>query len=167
MDSIYLKGATPDDYEDYYLVRCTPTDLLWNGYKEKPNNEKLREVFLSRLETNPLSEIDSGRIYLIKKDDDTSVGFIHVLNRDDGFEIGYTVLDDYQGHGYATKALIGMVDLVKEMCSCLYLKIREDNIASQKVAYKAGFVKTDELSIRKAPMGEYVMRKYVYRGKED
>ena len=162
MDRIYLKGSSKDDYEDYYNVRCTPSDILWNGYDSKPDKEKLRKVFNSRLNNNPLKEIDSGRIYLIKlKDSDLTVGFIHMLRKKDGIEIGYTILDKYQGFGYATEALLKMSTIAKEESSIVYLKIREDNIASQKVANKCGYIKTDELSIRSAPKGDFVMRKYI------
>ena len=164
MDRIYLKGVSKDDFEDYYTIRCTPSDILWNGYSDKPNFEKLRKVFNSRLHDNPLKKIDSGRIYLIKlKEDDLTVGFIHMLRKQDGIEIGYTILDKYQGFGYATEALLKLSDIAKKESSIVYLKIREDNIASQKVAKKCGFIATDELSIRSAPMGDFVMRKYILK----
>ena len=162
MDRIYLKGASQSDFEDYYLVRCTPSDILWNGYNDKPNKKKLREIFNTRLKDNPLKEIDSGRIYLIKLlEKDVTIGFIHMLRKCDGIEIGYTIIDKYQGFGYATEALLKMTSIARKISAIVYLKIREDNIASQKVAKKTGFMATDELSIRSAPAGNYVMRKYI------
>lgn len=77
--------------------------------------------------------------------------------------VGYVILFDYQGMGYATEALTAVSDyLLKDRkyylveCSC-----HELNVASSRVMLKAGFVKDGYIqSRRKNPDGSYSAVEY-------
>ena len=76
-------------------------------------------------------------------------------------DIGYTVMENYQGHGYATKALLLGVELAKKEDQRIYVQIRDDNIASRGLAEKCGFVRTEEYTIHDYPKaGRIRLRKY-------
>lgn len=64
---------------------------------------------------------------------------------DDGrVEIGYGLLPEYQGQGYATEAVIATVEWALSQLSVTAVEAETDpnNIASQKVLKKAGFLPT-------------------------
>ena len=72
-----------------------------------------------------------------------------------------TVIEKYQGHGYATDALQLGINIAMEFDKRIYVQIRDDNIASQGVAKKCGFVRTEEytmheyLQVRKIALRKY------------
>lgn len=71
------------------------------------------------------------------------------------------MIEEYQGHGYATKALKLGVEIAKEIDQSIYVQIRDDNVASQSVARKCGFVRTDEYLEHEYPKtGSVPLRKY-------
>ncbi len=61
-------------------------------------------------------------------------------------EIGYGVAEEYQGCGYATEAVMALVEWALEQpgVSCITAEVCETNVASQRVLYKAGFTPTGE-----------------------
>ena len=163
--SIILKPASESDFEDYYMIRSCPGDVYWNGYESKPNKEQFRDSFLKRLGNARFEENEDRRNYIIKLVEKStggvSIGFVQLIKREDGIDIGYTVIEKYQRCGYATEALKLGVELAKVLDNRIYVQIRDDNIASQGVAKKCGFIKTDEYVIREYPKaGRIVFRKY-------
>ena len=160
-----LKPTTENDYEDYYRIRSCPSDVYQNGYKSAPNKESFKEGFLKRLGDASLKEPEDRRNYLIQLKDNnsdvTSIGFVQLIKREDGIDISYTVIEEYQGHGYATRALLMGVELAKKLDKRVYVQIRDDNIASQGVARKCGFVRTEEYTLQDYPqVGSVPLRKY-------
>ena len=57
-------------------------------------------------------------------------------------EIGYGIYEDYQNHGYATEAVKGVTEwaLKQNGVKCVCAQTDEENIISQKVLIKSGFV---------------------------
>lgn len=165
MQEIRLKGTAADDYDDYYKIRCSPGDIYWNGYTGAPQKEGFRELFLNRLSTARFEQPEDRRLYLIELADATGerpVGFVQLIRREDGVDIGYTVVEEYQGRGYATKALALGVELARAFGERIYVQIRDDNRASQAVARKCGFRATDEYTVHDYPgCGEVKLRKHV------
>lgn len=162
---ISLKPTTESDFEDYYMIRSSPGDIYWNGYETKPDKEQFRIGFLKRLGDAKFEEVEDRRNYLIQLKNDKleciSIGFVQLIKRNDGIDIGYTIIEDYQGNGYATEALNLGVELAKRINNSIYVQIRDDNIASQKVAQKCGFIKTNEYEIHYYPeVGSIPLRKY-------
>lgn len=161
---IVLKGTTIDDYDEYYKIRCSPADIYWQGFVEKPDIKTFKELFINRLSTCPFINPEDRRIYLIQipnKDKKQNIGFVQLIKREDGVEIGYTVIEQYQNNGYATEALELGIQIAKRESSNIFLNIREDNVASQKVAKKCNFIPTSEIQICKKPIGIIKLRKYV------
>ena len=169
MMEVILKPATEEDYEDYYRIRSCPGDIYWNGYEAKPDKEQFKLGYLKRLGDAPLEEPEDRRNFLVQIKDDgfkaVNIGFVQLIKREDGIDIGYTVIEEYQGHGYATKALKLGVEIAKEIDQSIYVQIRDDNVASQSVARKCGFVRTDEYTLHVYPsVGEVPLRKYRFTG---
>ena len=161
---LYLKPTTAEDYDDYYIIRCSQGDVYWNGYLSAPDKESFRKLFLERLGDAKFELPEDRRLYLIcvrMENNDNSVGFLQLIKRKDGIDISYTVTEAYQKHGYATEALRLGIRLAKQFGDCIYVQIRDDNIASQHVARKCNFVRTEEYTEHEYPMaGRVKLRKY-------
>src|SRR5690606_8045347 len=85
-------------------------------------------------------------IHLAMATPDGIVGSISVYNADPQTgtaEVGYGVHPEHRGRGYATEALRGLAGhlLGTGVLNKIRLRARPDNIASLRVAEKAGFVK--------------------------
>lgn len=164
MSIISLKPAVLSDYEDYYVVRSSPGDIFWNGYEKKPNKESFFQIFQERLGDKRLEKPEDRRIYLVKlteADNTRIIGFLQLIKRVDGVDISYTIIEEYQGRGFATQALQLGIEQARQVGCQIYVQIRDDNIASQKVAVKCGFVPTNEVVVNTYPaVGQVNLRKY-------
>ncbi len=68
------------------------------------------------------------------------------LSSDGNVEIGYGILPEYWGNGYMTEAVKAVSEwaFLQTGVNCITAETEEDNIASQKVLIKSGFIKTGE-----------------------
>lgn len=166
MERIYLHPTTEKDFEDYYRVRCDPTDVYWNGFTSKPEYESFKVGFMKRTGYARFSEPEDRRNYLIKTiGDDITLGFVQLIMRADCVYLGYSILQLFQGNGYATEALRLGIKLACSYSNQICLNIRDDNIASQRVAQKCGFVPTEKYIEREYPTAGIVrLRKYILVG---
>lgn len=165
--AIKLKPTILDDYDEYYRIRCSPADIFWNGYESEPDKESFKVLFLQRLGNAPLEKPEDRRLFLIQIEDCTNVGFVQLIKREDGIDISYTVVEQFQGNGYATEALKRGIELAKEFDNRLYVQIRDDNLASQEVALKCGFERTEEFDQHEYPkVGKVNLRKFRLNVKE-
>ena len=83
-------------------------------------------------------------IWMIELKDGTHIGEMCFKGVDDSgsVEIGYGIAENYQQHGYATEAVSALADwaLKQPGVSCVTAQTEENNIASQRVLQKSGFV---------------------------
>ena len=163
MSDIYLYPTSEKDFEDYYIVRSDPDDVYWNGYSSAPEKEGFREGFLKRTANARFEKPEDRRNYLIRENStDLTVGFVQLIRRENAVEIGYSVSHQFQGRGYATQALMLGIELSKKFSLPIIVRIREDNIPSQRVAIKNGFKKTEEYKIKKCyKAGDVKLFKYI------
>lgn len=167
MDSndIELIETSKELYDEYYAIRSDRTDIYWNGYDSPPDYDSFKELYLSRLSSARFTEPEDRRLYLIKLKTDADpkiVGFVQLIKHNDSVEIGYTVVGEYQRRGIATEALRLAIGLAKEHSKNVCVKIRDDNIASQGVAKKNGFIPTRAAEPRYLSGGGTIfLRKYM------
>lgn len=163
---IELVEAIPDWYDTYYKYRCDQADIYWTGYLSAPDYEKMRELYFSRCDNVDLNKIGSEKIYFIRKyshQNYLDVGYVLLYNKKDGFEFAYSVLEKYRGQGIGTYALGIAKEIAMKFTTCVYGLVRDDNIASQKVFLKNGFIKTDIIEERPSPaLGTIKLRKWIY-----
>lgn len=121
-----------------------------------PNNwppeqlKDVREYFLEKIVEEPLNTDWLYRYCVIKQNGEEkpalagSIGFFSMPDENCAVETGYSVLPQYENKGYATEMLEGVINWSRKNGA---LKITahtdSDNIASQKVLRKNGFVKSD------------------------
>lgn len=78
---------------------------------------------------------------IITKDGSKNIGYVQLVNIDDGYEIGYHIAKAYTGNGYATEAAKAFLPYMadKHGLSEIWGICLADNIASVKVMEKSGF----------------------------
>ena len=85
-------------------------------------------------------------IWMIERKDGTHIGDLCFkgFNADGMVEIGYGILEEYQGFGYATEAVDAAVRWAMEQpgVTRVEAETEPDNKASQRVLEKCGFVPT-------------------------
>lgn len=142
-NSIVLIETSEELFEDYYAIRSDRTDVYWNGYLAPPDKDNFRKLYLSRLSSAPFEHPEDRRLYLVKLSGGGIIGFLQLIKREDTVEIGYSIKETFQGKGYGTRALALGIGLARVHSENIIVRIRDDNIASQRVAIKNGFERTD------------------------
>lgn len=149
---IYLKKINLDDVEEEYrAIKLMPANE--NGFENKYWNVTREEfeqnVIPTLLRNSEGLDLPEGYVpdtYFFLWDDDRIVGLFkirHYLNeflRDGPGHIGYGILPDSRGKGYATIGLQLAIEKCKEIIpeDEIYLSVHKDNPASLKVQEKCG-----------------------------
>ncbi|SFC23301.1 Protein N-acetyltransferase, RimJ/RimL family [Alkalibacterium subtropicum] len=81
-------------------------------------------------------------VYPILINNKKYIGYVQLLQLGDKWEVGYHISKDYTGRGYATEALRAFLPVVMAQLDIktVYGICHGENIASQKVLEKCGFV---------------------------
>nr|WP_315987677.1 GNAT family N-acetyltransferase [Streptomyces sp. uw30] len=114
-----------------------------------------------------------GLFVLVRREDGRAVGGIgfHGVPDEEGLaEVGYDLAGTARGHGYATEALRALTDhaLAADEVGALIAAIHVDNVPSQGVATRAGFVRAsveEERTAYEEHDMERDLRLYVRRGR--
>lgn len=109
--------------------------------------------FLKQLEENPELSNWLCRYCVIKSNSSNmpelmgSIGFLSAPDMDCTIETGYSVLPQYEGRGYATEMLQGIVRwALGQGAKKINARTDMDNTKSQRVLIKAGFSRCDDLT---------------------
>lgn len=80
------------------------------------------------------------------KENNELIGHVGLSRIDKGIEIGYAIEEKYQGHNYATEAVIAMTNLAlsNPLVNEIWAVIDHKNIASIKVLEKSNYKHIDE-----------------------
>lgn len=75
-----------------------------------------------------------------------NIGYVQLVPIEEGFEVGYHVAKNYRGQGYATEALLALIQFAKteKNLDKIYGICVSDNVASKRVLEKCGFKKEYE-----------------------
>ncbi len=92
-----------------------------------------------------ISQYDGGEgpfVYPVITKEGKNIGYVQLVQVEEGWEIGYHIAKEYTGNGFATEAILAFLPVAAEM-KCLdkiYGICLQENIASVKVMEKVGFV---------------------------
>jgi RimJ/RimL family protein N-acetyltransferase len=75
--------------------------------------------------------------------DDEPAAWVQATIRRDAALVAYAVLPARRGEGVATEAVVAVTSWLHEQHPVVEAHIADDNLASQAVARRAGFVRTD------------------------
>ena len=111
--------------------------------------EELKDAipfFLSSIEKNSDNAPWLYRYCLLKQNENDkpvlvgSIGFLGQPDKDGKVETGYSVLPQFEGRGYATEMLKGILDwAIKNGAKKIIARTDTNNLKSQRVLEKAGF----------------------------
>ena len=118
-------------------------EITWS-----PDDEDARTLFVSRLRADPGAR--GFWVWSATLDDGTAVGsggFGGRPTENRRLTVGYGVHEEHRGQGYATELLTLLAEwaLARPEIDVVRATIRPDNVASLRVAEKAGFTPTGEL----------------------
>jgi len=124
------------------LVEREDLPLLheWNGNPARGEFERLEELTKTDLE-KLYDNLKDSQWFFIEKKDGTRIGDIdHYLSAGE-VEIGYSVVPNERKKGYATEAIMIMIDylFLSKPLERVQAKADPENIASCKALEKAGF----------------------------
>ena len=142
-----LRKASLNEFDALYLLRCENTNIRWTGHDVAPNRASLYDWFKKML-NNPNRDI-----YLYWKDE-ICIGYLYVdvLDENDR-EIAYGISEHQQGKGYASSMIDDCIKLLREQgVTHLKAAISDANIASENVALKNGFIKSEEYYYSELPL---------------
>jgi len=138
---VTLCPADETFFEPFYRMRCEPQNIYWTGHDAPPEKESLRTWFTEQL-------AKKTRLFFAICIDDRPVGYLYIDLDSDPLtsrtaEISYGVSSRFAGRGIATKALKEALALIRADLPVkeATLQIAEPNLASARVAMKAGFVR--------------------------
>lgn len=149
---LYLKEANLEDWKkEYEAIKQMPQNEngFENKYYDKTEKEFKEQVIPELIEHSKGIGLPKGYVpdtYYFLWDDDKIVGLFkirHYLNEflaNGPGHIGYSILSDFRGNGYATKGLKLAIDKCKKIiCEDeIYLSVHKDNPISLKVQKNNG-----------------------------
>lgn len=149
---LYLKKVNFEDIEEEYkAIKSMPTQEngFENKYHSATKEEFLNEVIPKLLKNSEGTGLPDGYVpdtYFFLWDDDKIVGLFkirHYLNdflRKGAGHMGYGILPEYRGRGYAKKGLVLAIEKCKEIIKEdeVYLSVHKDNPASLRVQLSCG-----------------------------
>lgn len=104
------------------------------------SEEEAREVIKSIIKSYDSKE--GPFIYaVIRQSDNANIGYVQLVQIEEGWEIGYHIAKVYTGNGYATEAVNLYVEYLKKNTDIkeIYGVALADNFASRRVLEKCGF----------------------------
>lgn len=142
LEKVRICRCNADDFYKYYELKCTYSDMYWNGFSQLPDKEKLHEVFQERIspEQNNGKKLIRG-IFINEND---FIGYIQSTFSKNEIEIGISIKDTFQNKGYGSLALSIISDEYKEYEEIVFARIRDDNPRSGRAFEKNGFIPTDD-----------------------
>ncbi|MEI8057772.1 MAG: GNAT family N-acetyltransferase [Actinomycetes bacterium] len=115
----------------------TPGDLIVAGIALHAGEHYDEDAALGVLQMRLLpSEPDPGPALVIG-----GIGFINPPDADGFAEVGYGIAESYQGQGFATEALLVVIDYARTQGALGVIAVTEiDNLPSQRLAQRCGLV---------------------------
>ena len=172
---IYLQEFTVKDAESIYQIANQPEiakflpdwksteeqRVDWIADYEIPANK----VFLDAVKTTNNIDNHTLKLGIFKKATNELIGWCCTGMKEElpspNREIMYAISNEYQNHGYATKATKGLIDyLFKETnLNVLNAIALINNVASNKVIEKCGFIYKSQQRIENQIYNHYILRK--------
>ncbi|MCU4989952.1 GNAT family N-acetyltransferase [Bacillus cereus] len=172
---IYLQEFTVKDAESIYKIANQPEIAKflpdWKSTKEQRvdwvANYEIQEnkAFLNAVRTTTNIDDHILRLGIFKKTTNEFIGWCCTGMKDElpapNREIMYAISSEYQNNGYATKATKGLIDYLFEKTNVDVLNAIAliNNIASNKVIEKCGFIYLSEQEIENQLYNHYQLSK--------
>ncbi len=141
-ERLYLRLITIDDAEFLCQLMNTKKWHQMIGDRKVYTTEDAITYMQERMDPD-LSTKGFVNHVMVHKDTGDLIGTCSLHNREgvEGLDIGYALLSEYEGYGYATEGAKAMVDLAFSKYHVEYVSAitNDDNVGSYKVLEKLGF----------------------------
>ncbi|MCS3799391.1 GNAT family N-acetyltransferase [Niastella sp. OAS944] len=157
-DRLVIRRYTLDDEENFFNLNGDPEVMK---YIREPKSRQECSIFLKRnlayYEQQPLL----GRWAMIEKASNEFCGSFAVIpvetadaNRHSEIQLGYALLKDHWGKGYATESTVGGMQYAFDILKLPVIVAITDtaNIASQKVLLRSGFEQQPDIMEANRPL---------------
>ena len=142
-ERLTLRRYRPEDAEPLYQYLGTDPEMhKYSGWNPYATPEMAQETVLHFIDS-----YDDEHVYSWVMDfDDVVIGTIGAYDyEDDQIEVGFSVVQRWQGRGYATEALTKVLEYLTENegISCVTAWCAAENIGSKRVLEKSGMQLVD------------------------
>lgn len=163
---LLLRELMPSDEEGMFVLDSDAEVHRYLGNKPISSTEQARkaiETIRQQYRTHGI-----GRWAVVEKTSEEFIGwaglkFLHgpINGHTDFYELGYRLIRNYWGLGYATEAACAALDYGFEtmMLDVVYGMTMKDNSASRKVMDKVGFIYVDTFDLNGDPHAWYERRR--------
>ena len=139
-ERLYVRHYTKADADNFYRLNGDPVVMQ---YIREPKSRAACDLFLLQTIEYYQQKPQMGRWAMLTKKDDLFVGSFAVIpvENSPNIQLGYALLPEQWGKGYATESTIGGIQYAFEKMGLdkIYAITQIPNIASQKVLLKCGF----------------------------
>jgi RimJ/RimL family protein N-acetyltransferase len=165
-EHLVLRRYRPEDARDLYRSFGTDPEMArysgWNPYAAPETAQETVRGFIE-------SYADAHSYSWVMDVDDVVVGTIGAYDyEDDNIEIGFSVVQGWQGRGFATEALTIVLEYLTENegISCVIAWCAAENLGSKRVLEKSGMilVNTEKDGIT---IGDRVYDKLIYEYRQE
>jgi ribosomal-protein-alanine N-acetyltransferase len=144
-ERLLLRAISDADTEQVYLLRSDPASMKYLGKAPLQNKEQALDL-IKKIQISHQS--NEGITWAITLKDEPGKligtgGFWKIIKEHYRAEIGYMLLPDYFNKGYMSEALLQMIDYAFNAMNLhsIEANINPNNLASEAILIKAGFVK--------------------------
>ncbi len=139
---LIIRRYTETDFDNFF--RLNGDDDIMRYIRPAQTREDSLDFFINKVLAGYEQQPGLGRWAMIAKDSNEFVGSFAVIpvEHSDKIQLGYSLLKENWGKGYATESTIGGIDYVfgELKLEAIAGITFPENIASQKVLMKSGFV---------------------------
>lgn len=149
-DRLLIKPTSVGDAEFIYQLMNTPKFTKYVGDRNIKSIEDAENYICIKM-LPQLNELGYSNYSLIRKSDDSKVGTCGLYDRDglDGIDIGFGLLPEYEGLGYAYEATNRLKKAAFEEFEIEEIKAitSKENISSQRLLEKLGLEMTGTIKL--------------------
>ncbi len=161
---LYMATDSIEDFEDYYKIKSDPTAILWSGFANAPQREKLLSHYKS-LMNNIVNNGGQYLYYMKQKDTNALIGYdlMTQIDKDTIESSGHSILKEFQGRGYGNLLFELLVVEARKLGYKRFTGwISENNFGSIKNVEHNGFVRTKKSRMGKLEALNREDRFYMY-----
>lgn len=159
-DRLIVRQYKPEDIDNYYTLN---SDKEIMEYIRQPRTREECDTFLNEIMSSYTEDASKGHWGTFEKSTGKYVGtfaFIPVKGTSD-YQLGYALLKEYWGKGFATEMLLGGIrhTFEKTDLNKVYGITEAAHVVSQKVLLKAGFTLFQKYEENGKKMTKFILRR--------